>query len=108
MTWAERVGDLATQIVLVFINLARVFTVPIRFAAEKLDGLVVSLAERGEEGIRPTQEPRVGWTRIIAAVFWGLATVVLRTASIFTVFVRQLATTVDDFFRTLAESEVGG
>ncbi|MBI2171188.1 MAG: hypothetical protein HYU30_04095 [Chloroflexi bacterium] len=98
---------MATQIALVLINLARVFTIPIRFAAERLDGFITSLAERSEEGIRPAEAPRVGWTRIIAAVFWGIAAVALRIGSIVTVFTRQLAVTVDDFFRALAEREVG-
>jgi len=107
MTWSDRVGDLATQIALVFINIARVFTVVVRLAAEKGDGFITALAERSEQGIRPSEPRQVGWTRLVAAVFWGIAAVVLRLASIATVFVRQLATTVDDFFRVLAEGEAG-
>ena len=105
MTWAERVGDLATNLALVVINAFRILTVPLRVAAEKLDDLVTSLAERSETGISRTPSPGRTWVAIIAQVAWGIAAVVLRTLSVVTVFVRQVVTTVDEFFRALAEAQ---
>ena len=104
MTWAERVGDLATQIALVGVNAARIVSVPVRLLAEKVDGLVTSLAERSESGIGSSGSPGRTWVGIIAAVAWGVAAVALRIVSIVTVFVRQVATAADDFLRGLAES----
>jgi hypothetical protein len=104
MTWAERVGDLATSVALVLINLARVVTYLVRIAADKLDDFVTGLAERSEGGISRSAQPTTRvWVGIIAQVAWGIAAIVLRTASVITVFVRQAATTVDEFFRALAE-----
>ena len=107
MTWAERVGDLATNIALVAINLIRIVTLLVRLLADRLDRFVTALAERGEEGIRRTDTPRTSWVNLPASVFWGIAAIILRVLSIATVFVRQLATTIDEFFRVLAEGEQG-
>jgi len=109
MTWAERVGDLATTVVLVFINFIRLFTIPLRLAAQAVDGLVVNLAELSERGIRPAAEVPVltgwrSWVQAFASVLLGIAWIILRLVSIVTVFVRQLTATVDDFFRALAEA----
>ena len=90
---------------LVSINLARIFTLLIRILAVKLDGFVTGLGERSEEGLSPTEGPASVWTSLPARVAWGSAAVLLRTTSIATVFVRQLAVTVDEFFRVLAEGE---
>ncbi|MBI2866049.1 MAG: hypothetical protein HYX99_01640 [Chloroflexi bacterium] len=105
MTWAERVGDLATNITLVVINLVRIFTMLFRIGAERVDGFVTGLAQRSELGIAPTEIPGGAWVRLPASVFWGVSAILLRVISIFTVFVRQLTTTVDEFFRVLAEGE---
>jgi hypothetical protein len=105
MTWAERVGDLAANVALVFINLARIATLLVRIATERLDGLVTSLGERSEAGLRPTELPTTVWTRLPSMVFWGVAAVVLRAISIVTVFLRQAATALDEFFRILSEGE---
>ena len=105
MTWADRVGDLATNIALVLINLARIFTLAARILAGKLDELVTSLGERSEQGLTRTDAPGGAWVRLPAAVLWGVAAVVLRALSIVTVFLRQLTTAVDEFFRVLAEGE---
>ena len=107
MTWAERVGDLATNVALVFINLARIFTLLIRILSEKLDSFITGLGERSEVGLRSTDAPGSTWLSLPAAVLWGVAAVALRFVSIATVFVRQLSVTVDEFFRVLAEGESG-
>jgi hypothetical protein len=107
MTWAERVGDLARNIALTGINFARIFTVLLRVLTELVDGLIVALAERGEEGIKPVESSPRAWLRLPSQVAWGVATIVLRAASIATVFARQVATTADEFLRHLAEESAG-
>lgn len=108
MTWAERVGDLGTNIALVVINLARIFTLAAKILTEKVDDLVTSLGERSEQGLTRSDTPAGTWVRLPAAVLWGIAAVVLRGISIATVFLRQVANAVDEFFRVLAEGERGG
>lgn len=108
MTWAERVGDVATNLALVAINLARIFTLLIRIATERVDAFITGLAERSESGIQPTETRGNVWVRLPAAVSWGVAAVALRTLSVLTVFARQAAVTVDEFFRILAEGETPG
>lgn len=103
MSWAERVGDLFTNIALVVINALRIVTVPVRVAAEKIDELVTNLAERSESGISRTEASARAWVGIVAQVAWGIAAIVLRLISVVTVFVRQVVTTVDEFLRALAE-----
>ena len=103
MTWAERVGDLARNIALTGINFLRLFTLLVRVLTESVDSLVVSLAERGEQGIRPTESGAGTWLRLPTSVAWGVATIVLRATSIVTVFARQVSTTADEFLRHLAE-----
>ena len=107
MTWAERVGDLARNFALTGINFLRLFTVLVRVLTERIDGLIVALAERGEEGIRPTEAGAKTYLRLPTSVAWGVATIVLRAVSIATVFVRQVATTSDEFLRHLAEESAG-
>lgn len=103
MTWAERVGDLFTNVALVVINALRIVTVPVRVAAEKIDELVTSLAERSEAGISRSEVPGRTWVGIVAQVAWGIAAIILRILSVATVFVRQVVTTVDEFLRALSE-----
>lgn len=105
MTWAERVGDLATNIALVFINLVRVVTLLARILAGKLDSFVTGLGERSEQGLARVDTSGRAWVRLPTNVLWGVAAVVLRLLSIVTVFLRQITTTLDDFFRVLAEGE---
>ncbi len=106
MTWAERVGDLGKNIALVSINLARIFTLLLRIAAERVDGFITGLGEKSEEGLSPSAASNGNaWIKLPAAVLWGLAAVALRFISIGTVFVRQVSVTVDEFFRILAEGE---
>lgn len=108
MTWADRVGDLGTNIALVLINFVRIFTLLARLLALKIDQFVTGLGERSEQGLSRTNTPgAASWVRLPASVLWGVAAVVLRALSIVTVFLRQLTATVDDFFRVLAEGESG-
>lgn len=103
MTWAERVGDLATNGALVLINFIRIFTLILRIAAGAVDGFVTGLAERSEGGISPVGTGNRTWVSLPAAVAWGIAAILLRALSVLTVFARQATTTADEFFRTLAE-----
>lgn len=106
MTWAERFGDLATNVALVAINAVRIVTLPVKLAAVAVDGIVTTLSEKGEDGIKPTTKAgTTSWIGLPAAVLWGVAAITLRTLSIVTVLVRQLATTVDDYMRILAEGK---
>ena len=109
MTWAQRVGDLATQIALVLITFGRIFTLILKLATEMIDGLVTNLAEKGEEGIKAvTSSGSSGgraWLNLPGAVAWGAAAIVLRTVSIVTVLARQIALTLDDFLRALSEGQ---
>ena len=105
MTWAERVGDLATNIALVFINLLRVATLLTRILAAKLDTFVTGLGERSEQGLSRVETSGTAWVRLPTNVLWGVAAVVLRLLSIVTVFLRQITATVDEFLRVLAEGE---
>ncbi len=106
MTWADRVGDLAMNLALVVINLARIFTLLARILTQKLDEFVTGLGERSEAGLQRTEPPGAAqWVRLPASVLWGVAAVVLRALSIVTVFLRQLTAAIDEFFRVLAEGE---
>jgi len=103
MTWAERVGDLATNVALVFINFLRIFTLILRIAADKIDGFVTSLAERSEVGISRTGASGAAWIALPASVAWGIAAVLLRATSVITVFTRQITAMADGFLEALAE-----
>ena len=105
MTWADRVGDLATNAALVLINFARIFTVLVRVISEKIDGFITGLAEKSEGGVNRTETPLSGWLRFPTNTLLLLATAALRLVSIATVFIRQASSTVDEFFRVLAEGE---
>ena len=106
MTWAERVGDLATTFAIVLINFGRIFTLIFRVLTKQIDGLVTNLAEKSESGISPTGTTAKSWVSLPAAVAYGVAAIVLRTVSIVTVFARQITETVDEFLRSLAEEAV--
>lgn len=107
MTWAERVGDLATNVVLVIINSLRIFTLLLRIAAEWIDRFVTSLAERSEGGINRTGPTGSAWISLPASVAWGIAAILLRAASVITVFVRQITATLDGFLEALAAEADG-
>jgi hypothetical protein len=102
MTWAERVGDLATNVALVIINFLRIFTLLLRIAAEWIDRFVTSLAERSEGGIGRTGSAGSAWIALPASVAWGIAAVLLRAVSVVTVFARQITATLDGFLEALA------
>jgi hypothetical protein len=106
MTWAERVGDLATTFAIVLINFGRIFTLIFRVLTKQIDSLVTNLAEKSESGISPTGTTAKSWVSLPAAVAYGAAAIVLRTVSIVTVFARQITETVDEFLRSLAEEAV--
>jgi hypothetical protein len=106
MTWAERVGDLATTFAIVLINFGRIFTLIFRVLTKQIDSLVTNLAEKSESGISPTGTTAKSWVSLPAAVAYGVAAIVLRTVSIVTVFARQITETVDEFLRSLAEEAV--
>lgn len=106
MTWSERVGDLATNIVLVLINLVRIVTLAARILARIFDGLVTSLGERSEQGLsRAGVASGAEWLALPSRVAWGVAAIALRVISIATVFLRQVTEAIDEFFRVLAEGE---
>lgn len=104
MTWAERVGDVATNLALVLINLGRIFTYLLAQATRALDGFVTNLADASTAGIARTETAR-GWVRFPTAVVLGVAMLVLRVLSIVTILARRLAETLDEFLRVLAEGE---
>ena len=107
MTWAERVGDLATTLALVLINFGRIFTLIFRVLTKQIDSLITNLAEKSESGISAATGASMGsWVRMPAAVAYGVAAIILRTVSIATVFARQMTETVDEFLRSLAEEAV--
>ncbi len=105
MTWAERVGDLATRIVLVFLTALRIVTELIRLFAVTLDRFVMDVAERSEAGLERAEATERAWVRLPGAVLLGLALVLLEFLTIFTVLFRQAATKVNDFVVGLAEGE---
>ncbi len=71
MTWAERFGDLAVNVMLVALNLIRIFTLLLRIATERIDELVTALSERSEGGIRQSDTRTGSWISLPASVLWG-------------------------------------
>ena len=105
MTWAERVGDLATNVTLVILATIRIVTVIVRFFFVIIDSLVTDLGRRTEEGLGRTGVAAQAWVRLPGQVLLGVALAILQLLAIFTVLLRQAATKLDDFFRGLAEGE---
>ena len=103
MTWTERVGDVATTVALLLVNLGRIVTLFVRVATTALDRFVTNLAERGESGMAGSGTSARSWVGLPAAVAWGAAAIVLRALSVVTVFARQVAETADDFLRSLTD-----
>jgi hypothetical protein len=112
MTWAERVGDLATQLTLVLLNALRIITEILRLLFVTLDRFVMGLGEQSESGLNRAEASERAWVRLPGAVLLGIAFIVLQFLAIFTVLFRQLATKLNDFVVALAEGEekekVGG
>jgi len=105
MTWAERVGDLATRLALVILTAIRIVTEILRLLFVTLDRLVMDLGERSEGGLQRIETADRAWVRLPGSVLLGIAFVVLRFLEIFTVFFRQAATKLNDFVVGLAEGE---
>ncbi|MEA3407966.1 MAG: hypothetical protein U9R48_07795 [Chloroflexota bacterium] len=105
MTWAERVGDLASRLVLVVLTAIRIVTELLRLIFVTLDRFVMDLGERSEEGLERAGESENAWVRLPGLVLLGLALVILQFLAIFTVLFRQAATKVNDFIVCLAEGE---
>jgi|GEM_PF-1883567 hypothetical protein len=105
MTWAERVGDLATRIALVVLLTIRIFTELIRLLFVTLDRFVTDLGERAEEGLRRVEAAERAWVRLPGSVLLGLAFIILAFLAIFTVLLRQASTKLNDFIVGLAEGE---
>lgn len=106
MTWAERVGDLATRLTLVVLTAIRIVTELVRLASVALDGFVRDLGERSEGGLRSLEGTRErAWVTLPGTVLLGIAYVVIELLAIFTVFLRQAATKLNEFVVGLAEGE---
>lgn len=105
MTWAERVGDLATRLTLVVLLTIRIFTEILRLVFVTLDRFVTDLGERSEAGLRRTETAERAWIRLPGSVLLGLAFVILQFLAIFTVLFRQAATKLNDLIVGLAEGE---
>jgi hypothetical protein len=105
MTWAERVGDLATRTTLVLLTSIRIFTELARLVFVTVDRFVMDLGERTEAGLRQTEISDRAWLRLPGVVLLGIAFIMLAFLAIFTVFLRQLATRLNDFVVGLAEGE---
>jgi hypothetical protein len=105
MTWAERVGDLASRLTLVVLTAIRIITELLRLIFVTLDRFVMDLGERSEAGLERAGESEQAWVRLPGLVLLGLALVILQFLAIFTVLLRQAATKVNDFIIGLAEGE---
>jgi hypothetical protein len=105
MTWAERVGDLATRLVLVILMAIRILTELVRLFFVALDSLITELGTRSEAGLKQVEASERAWVRLPGSVLLGLAYVILELLSIFTVLFRQAATKLNDFIVALAEGE---
>lgn len=105
MTWAERVGDLATRLTLVVLMAIRIITEILRLVFVTLDRFVMDLGERTEEGLRRTEAAERAWVKLPGSVLLGLAFVILQLLAIFTVLFRQAATKLNDLVVGLAEGE---
>jgi len=105
MTWAERVGDLATRLALVILAAVRIVTELLRLLFVTLERFVMDLGERSEAGLQRTETVDRAWVRLPGSVLLGIAFVVLQFLAIFAVFFRQASTKVNDFVVGLAEGE---
>ena len=105
MTWAERVGDLATRLALVIITAMRIVTELLRFFFVTLERFVMHLAEHSEAGLQRTETAERAWVRLPGSVLLGAILIVLQFLAIFAVLFRQASTTLNDFVIGLAEGE---
>ena len=105
MTWADRVGDLATRMTLVVLLAARIVTELIRLIFVTIDRFIQDLGRRSEVGLDRTETSDRGWVRLPGAVLLGIAYVILEFCAIFTVLFRQASTMLNNFVIGLAEGE---
>lgn len=105
MTWATRVGDLATQFTLVILNALRLVTELLRLLFVTLDRFVMGLGEQSETGLNRASASDRAWVRLPGAILLGIAFFILQFLAIFTVLFRQLATKLNDFIVALAEGD---
>lgn len=105
MTWAERVGDVATRLTLVILTAVQIITELLRLLFMTLDRFVIDLGELSEGGLGRMQASERAWVRLPGSVVLGLIFAVLQILAIFTVLFRQAATKLHDFIVGLAEGE---
>lgn len=105
MTWAERVGDLATRMVMVVLMTVRIITELVRLFFVMLDSFVMDLGGRSERGLTGLETAGRTWVKLPGMVLLGIAFVILQFIAIFTVFFRQASTKLNDFVIGLAEGE---
>ena len=105
MTWAERVGDLATRLALVILTAMWIVTELLRLLFVTVERFVVDLGERTETGLQRTETAERAWVRLPGSVLLGIAFVLLQLLAIFAVFFRQASTKLNDFIVGLAEGE---
>jgi len=105
MTWAERVGDLATRLALVILTAMRIVTELLRLFFVTVERFIMDLGERTETGLQHTETADRAWVRLPGSVLLGVAFLVLQFLAIFAVFFRQAATKLNDFILGLAEGE---
>ena len=97
---------MASRLVLVALTAIRIITELLRLIFVTIDGFVMGLGEASEKGLRGVESARA-WVRFPGAVLLGLAFVLLQLLAIFTVFLRQTATKLNDLIVIvgLAEGE---
>ncbi|MEA3345290.1 MAG: hypothetical protein U9Q78_03460 [Chloroflexota bacterium] len=105
MTWAERVGDLATRLVVVVLTILQIVTELLRLLFVTLDRFVTDLGELSEAGLQRLEVSERAWVRLPGQVLLGASLVIVEFLSIFTVLIRQAATKLNDFIVGLAEGE---
>ena len=105
MTWAERVGDLATRLALVILTAIRIVTELLRLLFVTVERFIMDLGERTETGLQRTETAERAWVRLPGSVLLGIAFLLLEFLAIFAVFFRQAATKLNDFILELAEGE---
>ena len=105
MTWAERVGDLATRLALVILTAIRIVTEILRLLFVTVERFIMDLGERTEAGLQRTETVDRTWVRLPGAVLLGIAFLVLQFLAIFAVFFRQASTKLNDFIVGLGEGE---
>ncbi len=105
MTWAERVGDLATRLALVILTAMRIVTELLRLLFVTVERFIMDLGERTETGLQRTETADRAWVRLPGSVLLGIAFLLLQFLAIFAVFFRQASTKLNDFVLGLAEGE---